>query len=87
MITAKGLVVLLRGDVAPGDSAYDSAFGERKLALSIRLDRNIVSQNGANVVEVACIKRLYDAFVSVLKEAGVTDAERKVIVSDIPLRT
>jgi hypothetical protein len=30
---------------------------------------------------------LYDAFVSVPKEAGVTDAERKVIVSDIPLRT
>lgn len=30
---------------------------------------------------------LYDAFVSVLKDTGVADAEKKVIVSDIPLRT
>jgi hypothetical protein len=30
---------------------------------------------------------LYDAFVSVLKDAGVAEAQRKVIVSDIPLRT
>jgi hypothetical protein len=30
---------------------------------------------------------LYDAFVSVLKDAGVADAEKKVTVSDIPLRT
>lgn len=30
---------------------------------------------------------LYEAFVGVMKEAGVVDAEKRVIVSNIPLRT
>src|SRR5262245_4799131 len=53
LVTAKGFVVFLRGDVAPGDSAYDSTFRERKLALPIRLDRYVVPENGANIIEVA----------------------------------
>jgi hypothetical protein len=53
LATAKGFVVFFRRDVIPGYSGDDCAVRERKLPLPIGLDRFIVAQNRADIVEVA----------------------------------
>jgi len=52
--TAKDLVVFLRRDVTPGQPGNDRAVLKRKLALPIGVDRDIVAQNCAKIVEVGC---------------------------------
>src|SRR5687768_4318689 len=52
LLTPKRFIVLLRRDVFPSYSAYDRAFREGKFALAIGFDCHIVSQNGADVVQV-----------------------------------
>src|SRR5262245_66034903 len=52
LVTAEGLVVLLRRNVLPGDPADDRAFGERELSTPVGADRLVVPENGSTVFEV-----------------------------------
>src|SRR5262249_15771942 len=51
---AKDFVVLLRRDVVPGYTGNDGAVRERELPFAIGLDRDVVAQNAADIIEVAC---------------------------------
>ena len=52
---AKDSVVLLRRDVVPGYPCNDRAVWEWKPLFAICLDRRIIAQNGAYIVEAACL--------------------------------
>ena len=49
---AKDFIVFLRRIITPRDSGNDRAVRKRKLAIAVSFDRNVVAQNGANVVEI-----------------------------------
>src|SRR3954469_24158297 len=47
-------VVFVRGDVFPSQSSDDRAVREGARSIFIGLDRDVVSENGAKIVEAAC---------------------------------
>ena len=53
METAKGFAAFLQRNVTPGEPGNDRAARERKLTFPEGLDRCVVAQNGAQIVEVA----------------------------------
>jgi hypothetical protein len=53
LLLPKDLVVFLRGRVGPSEPGDDDAVRELLLPLPIRLDRDIVAENGAQIVELA----------------------------------
>src|SRR5262245_61921335 len=52
LFAAKDLVVFLRRHVTPGDSRDDRAVRERLLPFPISIDREIVAENRADIVEI-----------------------------------
>ena len=57
MDAAKHFVVLVRRDVTVMQSGNDCAIRERELPFAIGFDRDVVSQDGTQTVEVACFMR------------------------------
>src|SRR5215813_5413579 len=53
LATAKGFFAFLQRVVTPGEPGNDRAVRERKLAFAGGLDRDVVAQDGAQIVEVA----------------------------------
>jgi hypothetical protein len=54
---AKDFVVFLRRKVAPGEACDDCAFREGQFPLAVCLDRYIVAEKGAKIVEIAFFVR------------------------------
>src|SRR4051812_17137572 len=50
---AKGFIIFLRRYVTPCQPGNDRALRKRKRPISISLDRYVIPQNGANIVELA----------------------------------
>src|SRR5687767_13050719 len=57
LVTAEDFVVFRRGDVIPREPGDDRAVRERALAFAKCFDRDVVAQDGADVVEVALLLR------------------------------
>jgi hypothetical protein len=51
--TAKGFAAFLPRDVTPGELGNDCPVRERKFPFPVGLDRYVVAENGAQIVEVA----------------------------------
>jgi hypothetical protein len=84
--TAKDFVVFFRRDVAPGEPGNDRAVGERKLSFSVCLDRHIVAQNGAQIVEVAFFMRHGDQSPVAVSGRDSDSEERGGLFIDISRR-
>lgn len=54
---AKNFVVFLGRDVTPGKASDDRAVRKRKLNFLVGLDRDVVAENGANIIKVAFFVR------------------------------
>ena len=50
---AKDFIIFLRRDITPREPGNNCAVRERKCSISIRLDRYVVAENGAYIVETA----------------------------------
>ena len=77
---AKDFVVFLRRKIAPGEACDDCAVRERQLPLTVCLDRYIVAEKGAKIVEIAFFVRDRDQLPVAISGRNC-DSENRISLS------